>query len=423
MLKYIIPLLMLIAHFAKAQETETPGPGGEATPVAQAADSTQPRKKTGLGNGLAFELSDGAYQFNIGGFMQPSFQYAKTDGQNSTGTLKTKRTYLNFSANALKEKVSLFIQADFSAGTPLLDAWAAYHFNSRWMLSAGQKRTFTNNREMTFNEDKLQFADRGFTSTSFTGNGREFGLFLEGKMGQNVVLVPQLAITSGDGPNSFGANSADVDLGGLKYGGRLDLFLFGEFKEGNKGFSADLKHEDKPKLLLGVAGSLNRGASNAKGEGHGNFIFYDASKNRKLPDLRKFSADLLLKYQGFSFLTEYVNTSAANLSGIYLDSTASPSQYLKPQQIGQYLILGNAYNVTAGYCTKSGYSLDFRYEELKPEFTDQTLSLLQPAKISTVGLSKYFKGNALKAQATVSQIQYTGSVKAMKAELVFQVVF
>lgn len=389
--------------------------------LAQEAD--QKANKSGLGNGLHFSLNDGEYQFKISGFLQPSWQHSKTDNLDDENIFRSKRSYLNFSGKALKEKVSFFVQTDFSAQTPLLDAWVAYHFSEKWNFSAGQRRTFTNNREFTFDEDKLQFSERGMLSTNFSGNGREFGLFLEGKIGKELVLHPQLAVTSGDGPNSFGLNSTDVDLGGFKYGGRLDLYLLGEFSEGNSGFAADIKNESSPKILIGAAASLNKGASSAKGEGHGDFRFFDKNKSSKLPDYRKFSADILLKYKGFSLLGEFMNASASGLNGIYLDSSAQIGQILKPGQISQFLVLGNAWNVQAGYVTKSGFALDIRYENLSPEFTGQPVSQLRQAKASTIGLSKYFPDNRLKIQASVSQIEFEDKIKALQSELMFQVVF
>jgi len=389
----------------------------------RAQESGEKAQSPGLGHGLNFSLNENQYQFQISGFLQPSWTYSKFDTLKSENTLRSKRSYLSFSGKALKEKVSFNVTADFSAPSPLLDAWVAYHFLTNWSVSAGQRRTFTNNREMTFNENVLQFSERGLLSSTFSGNGREFGLFVEGKIGKKVVLVPQLAITSGDGPNSFGINSTDVDLGGFKYGGRLDIYPLGEFSEGNQGFSADLKHEAKPKILLGVAGSLNQGASSPKGEGHGDFLMYSKNKQSSLPDYRKFSADILLKYKGFSVMAEWMNASASGLNGLYLDTTSLPKSALKPGQISQFLVLGNAISAQLGYVTKSGFALDLRYSTLNPEFTKETLSLLQENTISTIGLSKYFPDNHLKVQAQASQIEHKGGKKTMQSEVMVQVSF
>ena len=388
---------------------------GQGTP-----DSTESGlSHMALGDGLNFRLDN--YKFKISGMLQPAIRYTKPDGQTKQLYLNTKRTYLNFTGSALKERISFFVQVDFSASTPLLDAYATYNFLPRFSLSAGQKRTFTNNREFTYNEDRLQFNDRSQLSNSFAGNGREFGLFLEGKIGNAFMLHPQAAVTSGDGPNSFGLSAADVDQGGLKYGGRLDIYPLGDFKEGNRGFTADLRHEETPKLVIGAAGSFNQGASHSKGEGHGNFQFFDANKNQKLPDYRKLYADLLVKYQGFSLLAEYVNATASGLQGTYTDSS-SGAAYLKPGQISQYLSLGNAYNVALGYTAK-GWSLDVRYESLRPEFVGQTGSVLQQQNTRTVGLTRYLNENKVKMQASVSSVRYTNGVNTVLGELMMQVVF
>jgi len=383
---------------------------------------TTAHSRMALGEGMQFSLNENQYQFKFSGFIQPSYLYTKTDFVNAQNKLSSKRTYLNFSGKALKEKVSFFFQADFSAGTPLLDAYLTYHLNSSWGISAGQRRTFTNNREMTFNEDALQFSERGYTSTQFTGNGREFGAFLEGKIGDesSFMIAPQLAVTSGDGPNSFGLNSVDVDLGGLKYGGRLDIYPFGAFSKGNSGFAQDLKHEQTFKLLIGVSGSLNNGANDDKGEGHGTYTLYKSKGIKQFPDLRKIHVDILMKYRGFSAMGEYVNASGAKVQGLYTDSLGTVS--IQPRQISSLLILGNAWNAQVGYVTKSGYALNARYEYINPEFGSYSANLLKKQAISTIGVSKYFRDNALKLQATYSMIKYD-SKNAYQAELVMQVVF
>jgi len=393
------------------------------TAVAQNTDSTKTKGNLSLGEGLQFSANNNQYQFKIAGMIQPNYSYTKTDRVDYTNKLRSKRTYLSFTAKALKEKVTFFVQTDFSAATPLLDAYIGYGVAKNWVVSVGQRRTFTNNREMTFNENDLQFVNRGYSSTLFTNTGREFGLFVEGKIGTGFVLVPQLAVTSGDGANSFGANSTDVDKGGIKYGGRLDIYPMGEFSAGNRGMAADLKRESKPKILIGASASLNKGASEAKGEGHGVFLFYDKYKDEQFPDLRKVHADFLLKYKGFSLLGEFVNASASNLNGIYLDSSAAAGAKLVPTQISQYLVLGNAWNVQVGYVFKGGFALSARYEDIKPEFGSNANSILKKSKVKTFGICKYFNNNALKLQTDVSMIKYTTGINSYQAELMLQIAF
>ncbi|RAV29136.1 porin [Sinomicrobium soli] len=375
-----------------------------------------------LGKGLRFSFDNGNYQFKIGGFIQPSYTYSKIKDEKAENRFRSRRSYFNISGKALKEKVSFFIQTDFSLDDPLLDAWVAYHPTSGIQITFGQRRTFTNSREMTYDEDVMQFTERSMVSTVFSDTGREFGLYAEGRFQWGrTAIVPQVAVTSGDGRNSFGSDSRDTDKGGLKYGGRLDIYPLGYFSEENRGMTADLIHESSLKMVVGAAASYNNGASNATGEGHGDFALYDEEGKVQLPDYRKVYTDILLKYRGFSLLGEYANTSATGLDGIYINEAASLA--LAPQQISSYLIIGDAWNTQLGYATLSGYAVDLRYSQLLPEFDDYGASLLQESRAYTLGLSKYFKNNAFKLQTSFSRIENPGGIDEFRGELLLQLVF
>ncbi|MCF8274656.1 MAG: OprO/OprP family phosphate-selective porin [Flavobacteriaceae bacterium] len=374
-----------------------------------------------LGRGLNFSFNEGNYQFSFGGFIQPAFKNSKVKGQDSSNEFSAKRTFLILSGKAIKEKVSFLIQTDYSLSEPLLDAWVAYHPTSKITITVGQKQTFLNNREMTFREDKLQFTDRSLLSQTLSRTGREFGLFMESKFGNKFGIVPMAALTSGDGRNSFGVDSRDTDLGGLKIGGRLDLYPFGYFSEGNDNLSADLAHEQSLKFVVGAAISQNTGVSNANGEGHGNFLLYNANGLNNLPDYSQVYLDFLLKYQGFSFLGEYANASASGLNTTFIDATAT--QILAPQQISEYLLIGDSYNFQAGYVTAKGLSFDFRYESSKPEYETNLNSLMQDLNSFTFGLTKYFNNNNLKMQASITSIDNSNTNNQTVGEFLVQIVF
>lgn len=402
-------LCVCIPFFAIAQDDED--------------DQDNERNKVdfNLGSGLNFSFNDGDYHFNLGGFIQPNYQNSKTSGLEAENSFNSKRTFLQFSGDAKKEKVSFLIQLDYSNSDPLMDAWIAYHPTENISISFGQKQTFVNNREMTYREDRLQFNDRSFLSQTFSNTGREFGVFVESKFGDKFGIVPMLAVTSGDGRNSFGADSRDSDLGGFKFGGRLDLYPLGYFKEGNDLTNVDLGREETLKFVVGVAGSINKGASNSLGEGHGDFLLYNANGANSLPDYNQLYTDLLLKYKGFSFLAEYVNTSAGNLDLVYTD--ANSTQILAPTQISQFLVLGDSFNLQTGYVTESGFSFDVRYENMSPEFENQTVSILQDASAYTFGISKYFKNNSLKLQTSYSNINPSMGNDISQFQILMQIAF
>ena len=213
------------------------------TTFITAQESNQNQSDLDFGNGVSLSFEDGDYNFNINGFIKTTYVYNEMTSIVDGGIVneinrqfKSKNSVLEISGNAKKEKVSFSIMMDYSLSNPLLEAWVGYHPSKSVNLYFGQKNTFLNNREMIFNEDILQFTARSLLSQNHTGSdGEEFGLFIETTFGEKFILSPKFAITSGDGRNSFGEDSRDSDLGGVKFGARLDLYPFGNFSEGNEG--------------------------------------------------------------------------------------------------------------------------------------------------------------------------------------------
>jgi hypothetical protein len=335
--------------------------------------------------------------------------------------MNSRRTYFHIGGKAKNEKVEFFIQTDFSLASPLLDAWVAFQPHKTTTITFGQMQTIANNREMQIMEDHLQFIDRSLLSSAYSNTGREFGLFVTSKLPVGAMaFVPQIAVTSGDGRNSFGADSRDVDLGGLKYAARLDFYPMGLFSTDNDKQIMDLMHEAKPKLAVGMAASYNDGASDYRGEGHGNLALYNLLGKAQLPDYRQVYSDIVFKYKGFSFLGEYAISTAKGLQGAYLNETASAQ--LIPTQISELLSLGSGYNTQLGYVTRSGYGFDVRYAAVTPEFNTNANSIIKDQSAITLGLTKYVKQNSLKLHAAVTSIDQ-GDYSTLQGVFMVQVVF
>ena len=399
------------------------------TTFITAQESSQNKSDFDFGNGVSLSFEDGDYNFSMNGYIKPTYVYNEMTSIVDGGTInefnrqfKSKNSVLEISGNAKKEKVSFSIRMDYSLSNPLLEAWVGYHPSKSVNVYFGQKNSFLNNREMIFNEDILQFTDRSLLSQNHTNSyGQEFGLFIETTFGEEFILSPKFAVTSGDGRNSFGEDSRDSDLGGVKLGARLDLYPFGKFSKGNEG-SVDLVGEQKLIMELGFAYSKNIGTSHRTGNGHGDIMFYDADGNNNLPDYEKIFVDLLLKYKGFSFLAEYADAAASGLNQTYTDTF----NLLIPQQISEYLVLGSSYNFQLGYIFQNDIGFDFRYEFSKPEFTNEINnsyenSILQDFENMSFGISKYFDNNNLKIQVGVSSIKYFYGDETTIAELVCQI--
>ena len=364
-----------------------------------------------LGDGISFSFNEGDYEFNIYGFIKPTYIFNDekiytADGEYSNvfRQFKSQNSNLFFTGFAKDEKLSFTIQMDYSSSNPLVEAFIGYHFNEKTSLYFGQMQVNHNNLEMTHNEDKLRFTDRGILSRTYTNNGEEFGLFFETSFGNQFVVNPTLAVTSGDGRNSFGEDSRDSDKGGVKFGSRINILPFGDFSIGNRLSTIDLMHEEKPKVQIGVAYSKNMGASNQVGDGHGDFILYDNSGDELFPDYSQLFFDLNLKYKGFSLVLEYADAFASGLDQIYTDPNAF--NLLIPQQISEYLVVGDSQGIQFGYFSKNGISVDFIYENLNPEFDSYESSILRKSSNMGVGISKYLAGNNLKIQASLFKTSY-----------------
>ena len=288
-----------------------------------------------LGNGISFSFNDGEYKFNIHGFIRPSYmssegEYFLEDGvlNEVSKQFSAKSANLFFEGFAVKEKVSFVIQMDYTSSQPLVESYIGYHPLQKMSFYFGQKQVNHNNFEMTQDENHLRFTERSLLSRTHTNFGEEFGIFFNYKFGNEIIYEPSLAITSGDGKNSFGADSRDTDLGGVKIGSRLNIYPMGPFSEGNNESSVDLVGEEELKMQVGFAFSKNFGVSNSVGDGHyydsdddgipdfdGDFLLYDADGEIDLPDYSQVFFDLLMKYKGFSAVIDEAFKSLNEPSG------------------------------------------------------------------------------------------------------------
>lgn len=388
-----------------------------------------------LGNGINFSFDDNKHVFGIGGMAQSRYLHVNPldTTLNSSNYLSIKRSYFNMNGNLNNGLFTFLIQTNFSESFPLLDAWAGYHPNDNISFFFGQKLSPINNLSMQIMEYDLQFASRNYLSQNFSNFGREFGFFLESKFSLgNLGIKPILALTSGDGINSFGENSLDSDQGGFKYGGRLNFYPMGFFKTNNEYIGHDLLKEDNLKLMVGAASSLNIGASHKVGEGHynqdlisdGTFMFYnaDSTLENKLPNYLKNNIDVLAKFKGFNLLFEYVNTAAYNLQGTAINTSGT---LLDTTQISEYLVLGNAYNIQIGYLFENDLSVDIRWGQSFKEFLFNENSILKNYDNMAFGISKYFSNRAVKTQLMGRYLNFYENfdLNQLSIEILFQIKF
>ncbi len=393
-----------------------------------------------LGQGANLSLNDGDYFFSLGGNLKSAYTYTRDTAEILTSKhgFEMQRAQFSLLGKARNEKMTFYILADFVEVWSLLEAWVGFDIaNEKIFIAVGQKLVNTNNRERNTHENNFQFVNRSILSSSYARLGREFGLFIDGRFALGeMILKPSLAFTSGDGINSFGNGTTDrYDYGGAKFGGRLEVFPFGEFSIGNDFLGADLARESTPKVMLGSAFSTNQGASESVGEGHGEFVFFsqiqsDGSFRNAYPNYQKLYADVIFKYKGFNAALEYVNASASEIDGLFTDTDAASQTPIFQGDIAQYLALGTGLNIQAGYLAKNNWSLDLRYTQVNPEFENEVLSVITNQENVTIGLSKFLKGQAMKVQInadflTFDQLENDALVEKgeIRGSVAFQIIF
>lgn len=383
--------------------------------LAYGSDLPENRVSYELGDGLRFDLDEGRHTFRIGGFVQPSWQVTAADSEFEQ-VLVPKRTQFNLDGSLDNQRILFELLTDFSLRQPLLNAWLGYRFGDGLTLSVGQKQNPANQREMLLNEGYLSFPERSVVSRTFSETGREFGVFADAQIKIGKALIrPSFSATSGDGRNSFGEDSRDVDFGGFKWGGRIDILPFGDFAEDNRQSFTDLAREASPKLVLGGAVSFNDGASARSGEGHEEFFLFDAEGNAQQPDYTKINADLLFKWQGVSVLGEFVSTTATGLQGAFTDPVGGNPLFAS--QISEFLVLGTGINAQAGYTFDFGLGVDVRYSLLLDEFPENTASQLLETNVASGVVTAYVQGHDLKFQLAGSRVQVADADPSVVAEL------
>ncbi len=385
------------------------------------------------GEGMTFSGANG-YSMNLRGYSQ--FYAENRAGSSDTfdanyTRFRVRRLRLRLTGDVPEYKLDYRFQIDMSGAsevgddlsTFLMDAWVAYNPTKRIKIKFGQSSTPTDNRELTMGSQTLQLVERSRVTSSFS-TIREFGLFASGnfRVGGGRYLRPYLTVTNGDGINAF-----NNDHGGLKVGGRLDFLPFGLFTNYGQYRQVDMVRELSPKLVIGTNYSINSGMSSRRGRNSGSIIYLDNDQNEALPDFTKFGIDFLFKYRGFSMLGEFVKTAATVPTEITTrvrndGSTSTTFNVNGEQNVENYvkgrMMLGEGYNIQAGYIFKNHFSIDARYCHIEADefsFLNNNLFYNRP-NYYTLGIAKYTNRNyGFKVQASVTYNEVGSGATDIKA--------
>lgn len=401
-----------------------------------------------FGEGYNFTNANGS-TLKLQGYMQPWMDVETYQNSNIENAIRyrMRRLRVRISGKSANERFGYRLQVDLAgqdeaqidgditdARNYLLDAYISYKVARRVELIFGQRATYTDNRELFMNSNTLQLPERSRLTSAFASI-REFGLFAKGtfRTGRGTYLKPYLTVTNGDGANVF-AN----DRGGLKYGTRVDFLPFGLFTNFGQFRQADVVREQTPKLVVGATFNYNDGITSRRGRNSGRIVYLNDVNNNgalddgeeRLPDYAKFGIDFMFKYKGFSVLGEYHKSIVTNVaddinlrSDIYgpdvsvltdrfrgrVNPTSDNFRDYTPQEyVRRQMMLGEAYNIQAGYIFKNGFSVDARYTHINADtnsFLNNGTFFNRP-NFYTLGVSKYLtRGYGAKIQASYTYVE------------------
>ncbi|MFZ1808298.1 MAG: porin [Cyclobacteriaceae bacterium] len=317
--------------------------------------------------------------------------------------MRVRRLRMKFEGFVYDPRLTYYIQLSFSRGdmdfrgiensainnspNVVRDAVIYYALTKNIKLGFGQTK-LPGNRQRVISSGDQQFIDRSIVNATFNID-RDFGFF-----GQYSGKFMNLrgALTSGEGRNSnLSPNS------GLAYTGRVEFLPLGRFTGNNDYVEGDLARESRPKLSIGLTASQNNNAVRQSGQ-LGNDLFESRTLN-------SMEADILFKFNGISWYSEYMERNTSN------PITINPSN---PSSL-RTVFAGSGYMSQLSYLFKNNIEVGARYATTKPEkalYENVSFPQLNERKTETKELvvTKYLVGHRLKIQGGIMYTRLSGLV-------------
>lgn len=343
--------------------------------------------------GVGFVTADSAFSLNFQFRMQNRAMYisnSESDLSPEAFEMRVRRLRMKFTGFVLNPKLTYYFQLGFSRGdmdwrgpennkinsSPniIRDAVIYYNPTPRLRLGFGQTK-IPGNRQRVISSGDQQFFDRSIVNARFTLD-RDFGFF--GHYTTKYVIF-RGSLTSGEGRNS------DLSNYGLAYTGRVEFLPFGQFTGENDYQEGDLEREEKLKVSVAATYSQNDKALRTQGQ-LGNDLY-----TAQTMDAVEF--DLLAKYNGWAWYTEFMNRTTSN------PITINPTNSSQMSAI----YAGQGFMSQMSYLFKNNFEIAGRYATSKPSsklYDNSEVPSLNEKQIENyeLGVTRYFNGHRLKVQ-------------------------
>ena len=258
----------------------------------------------------------------------------------------------------------------------LRDSVIGWKFTDTSVIYFGQMK-LPGNRQRVISSGQQQFVERSIVNAMLNID-RDIGVQWHNQFFSEQPLKLKLAITNGEGRSVANSNN------GLAYTGRIEWLPLGTFKDDGENFEGDLSREENVKLAFGTSYSSNKKTN--KTGGQIGTLWSSSSITR---DMDTLLADFLLKYQGYSFSTEFIQR------WIY-----GGEVYFSDQGKNYSLFNGYGINSLIGYLFHNNWETSLRFSQLRPSL--QSLQGENNQQQYTVGLSKYLNRHLVKFQTDLS---------------------
>ncbi|MGQ2983977.1 porin [Flavobacterium sp.] len=361
------------------------------------------------GKGLGITSPDSLFQMNIRFRIQNRATYLQEEGEESAIDGQIRRLRLRFDGYVGDPRFIYAIQLSFAPGDVgevkegenlniIRDAVVFYRPTKSWNFGFGQTK-LPGNRQRVNSSGGLQLSDRTINNAKFNID-RDFGFQVHNqhesvdKFSYNL----RCAVTMGEG-----RNSTDEPDNGLAYTGKAELYPFGAFTKDGAYFEGDLKREQTPKVMISGAYQFNNKARRTGGQ-LGNDLF-------EKRDMRSLFFDGMFKYDGWAFMTAYMQRVAKN------PITVNPEDATDVE----YIFTGNGMDYQLSYLFPSNFELIGRFSTQQ---ANKDISALAPdAKQYSLGLTKYVWEHAFKAQLefTLDELSYFDNTSKQNWYIRFQV--
>ena len=291
-----------------------------------------------------------------------------------------------FSGHAFRPELTYMIQLavagrDFRDGatSPIFDAFIDWKLHRDFSIRAGQFFV-PFDRLRTVREFALQMADRPVPALELTLD-RDTGitLYSENFLAKESPVAWRLSVFGGGGTNLTTAREP-----GALLVGRLELRPVGKIDDDSEG---DLDRRKKPAVALGGGFAANYNTNRLRSTTGATFA-------GGTTDYLHAAADLVFKWRGFAFQSEYLWKHASNDRILSTDEDGSPrTEYTRS---GQGIVFQGSYTFDPPVEIVGRFSRLYAFGGTDPKLVSEVASRGQEIG---VGLNYYFNKHKMKLQA------------------------